>query len=65
MTIEQGHLTTSDFAYTMEAEVTLPGWVVKLARRLLGLERGYRYQVTLTLTTRPDWTIVKLGKVEL
>jgi len=57
-------LTPADFAYTMKAETPIPDWIVKLARRLWGLERGYRYQITLTLTTRPDWTIIQIGKIE-
>jgi hypothetical protein len=57
-------LTGTNFSYTIGEEVTLPGWVIKLARRLLGLTRGYRYTITLTLTTRPDWTIRQDGPIE-
>jgi hypothetical protein len=57
-------LTYDNFSYTIGEEVTLPGWVIKLARRLLGLTRGYRYTITLTLTTRPDWTIHQDGPIE-
>lgn len=57
-------LTSANFSYTMGEEVTLPGWIVKFARRLLGLTRGYRYTITLTLTTRPDWTIRQDGPIE-
>jgi hypothetical protein len=43
----------------------MPEWIVKLARRILGLKRGYRYQLILTLTDKgQDWTVVCLGTVE-
>jgi len=57
-------LTDDKNSYTMKEEQHLPPWIVKLARRVLGLERGYRYHITLTLTTRPDWTICQVGKIE-
>lgn len=43
----------------------MPEWIVKFAQRILGLKRGYRYQIILTLTTRgQDWTVIQLGTVE-
>jgi hypothetical protein len=43
----------------------MPEWIVKLARRILGLKRGYRYQLILTLSEDgQDWTVICLGTVE-
>lgn len=43
---------------------SFPVWVVKLARRLLGLKPG-RYQLILTIDRQGcDCTVIPLGKVE-
>ncbi|NLS78944.1 MAG: hypothetical protein GXY76_16965 [Chloroflexi bacterium] len=47
-----------------EAEVILPGWTIRLGRRVACLPNG-RYNLLLTVDgQRADWTIVYLGKVE-
>lgn len=44
--------------------MTLPEWVLKLARRLLALPDG-RYQIVLTKNgDRNDWSVTRLGKIE-
>jgi hypothetical protein len=40
-----------------------PYWLLKLTRRLLGLEPG-TYQIILHKTGAPRWSITKLGKFE-
>jgi hypothetical protein len=47
----------------MDELESLPGWIIKLTRRLLSLQPG-RYSITLTVGKRHDWTVQMLGKVE-
>jgi hypothetical protein len=42
---------------------TLPCWLLKLARRILHLAPG-RYQIVLTISAQPDWTVIRLGSIE-
>ncbi len=41
----------------------MPDWILKLARRMLGLPDG-RYSIIVTIGHKPDWTVTPLGKVE-
>ena len=43
--------------------VSFPVWLAKLARRILHLPPG-RYQLIITISDRPDWTVLALGPVE-
>ena len=43
--------------------MTLPDWVLKLAKRITTLKPG-RYQIILTVGRHPNWTVTDLGKVE-
>jgi len=43
----------------------LPEWIIKLACRILGLQKGRRYIIVLTLMNGwQDWTVQDGGKVE-
>lgn len=43
----------------------MPEWILKLARRLLGLAPGmYCIYLSIDEAKRPQWTVQPLGKVE-
>lgn len=49
----------------MNESAPWPKWIVKLARRLLGLHAG-RWEITLSVfgDGRRDWSVREVGKIE-